>query len=343
MNGAARCVFLYGAYGHTGRLVLDELRRRGWTVLLGGRDVARLREVAQGGEFVVAAEVHEADKLHAALRGSRAILNCAGPFADTAGPLVEAALRARVPYLDISGEVTVSADLFAKYDLVAKEAGILILPAVGFYGALGHLLVRFAAADWPDAKRVTLAIGLGGWQPTRGTRAVIERMAGRRWVYADGKLQLRTEMKMLEYHFPAPLGRQTVMADYPAPESVLIPRHLAVPDVDVLMTAVAVRDLRNPVTQAPTRGPDGRSDQRFLLHVQVERAGEIRAAVAQGRDIYATTAPILVGALEEIVTRGPGKAGVMAFSALVEPEQFLAELDRPFLAVARGSGAPLQP
>lgn len=33
-----RVLTVYGAYGHTGRFVVAELRKRGWTPILSGRD-----------------------------------------------------------------------------------------------------------------------------------------------------------------------------------------------------------------------------------------------------------------------------------------------------------------
>jgi len=37
-----RTVTVYGAYGHTGRFVVSELRKRGWTPILSGRDADKL-------------------------------------------------------------------------------------------------------------------------------------------------------------------------------------------------------------------------------------------------------------------------------------------------------------
>lgn len=50
-------VVVFGAYGHTGRFIVAELRRRGWTAVLSGRDRAKLealREAFPGDECRVA-------------------------------------------------------------------------------------------------------------------------------------------------------------------------------------------------------------------------------------------------------------------------------------------------
>ena len=119
-------VMIFGAYGHTGRFVLDELRRRGSAVVMSGRDPARLAELAVTGDLVRPAEVTDPGALSRAADGCAAILNCAGPFAETASPLVETALRLGIPYLGVAGEPGVVADIFARYDAPARERSILL-------------------------------------------------------------------------------------------------------------------------------------------------------------------------------------------------------------------------
>jgi NADPH:quinone reductase-like Zn-dependent oxidoreductase len=45
-------VLVYGAAGHTGRFVVDELRRRGLTSVLAGRSAARLADAALAANHV---------------------------------------------------------------------------------------------------------------------------------------------------------------------------------------------------------------------------------------------------------------------------------------------------
>ena len=42
-------IAVYGAYGHTGRFVVQELRKRGWTPIASGRDAEKLRALAAMG------------------------------------------------------------------------------------------------------------------------------------------------------------------------------------------------------------------------------------------------------------------------------------------------------
>jgi hypothetical protein len=53
--------------------------------------------------------------LDRAIAGAAAVINCAGPFGDTAPPLIEAALRAGIHYLDVTGEALVAMSTFDTY------------------------------------------------------------------------------------------------------------------------------------------------------------------------------------------------------------------------------------
>src|SRR5215469_7793367 len=105
---STRAVTVFGAYGHTGRFVVAELRKRGWTPILAGRDAAKLTALADThpGAEVRVATVEERESLDRAISGAAAVINCAGPFLDTAAPVLKAALRARIHYLDVAAEQT---------------------------------------------------------------------------------------------------------------------------------------------------------------------------------------------------------------------------------------------
>jgi short subunit dehydrogenase-like uncharacterized protein len=75
--------------------------------ILSGRDPDKLNALgnAHPGLRLRPARVDDAVSLDRALVGASAVINCAGPFAQTAAPLIEAALRAKIPYLDVAAEI----------------------------------------------------------------------------------------------------------------------------------------------------------------------------------------------------------------------------------------------
>ena len=85
-----RTVAVFGAYGHTGRFVVAELYKRGWEPILSGRNAAKLNAVA--GEHPQSetrlASVDDPTSLDHAIAGASAVINCAGPFVDTAIPII---------------------------------------------------------------------------------------------------------------------------------------------------------------------------------------------------------------------------------------------------------------
>jgi short subunit dehydrogenase-like uncharacterized protein len=137
-------------------------------------------------EFRVA-QLQEPGALDRALRDCRVVLNAAGPFAATAPALVEACLRTRAHYLDITGEVSVIEGA-ARYDTVAKQRNVMLMPAVGFDVVPSDCLVAhlFARATAP----VSLSIGIAGLELlTRGSaRTIIDQLAEPIWVRRGGRL-----------------------------------------------------------------------------------------------------------------------------------------------------------
>src|SRR5438445_12281591 len=129
---ANRTVTVFGAYGHTGRFVVSQLRKRGWTPILSGRDTDKLNATAaeHPGSEVRVASVDNPQSLDRAISGASAIINCAGPFLDTAAPIVEAAIRSGIHYLDVAAEQAAVLDIFERFGDVGRSAGIVIAPAM---------------------------------------------------------------------------------------------------------------------------------------------------------------------------------------------------------------------
>lgn len=317
-------VVVYGATGHTGRFVVSALRRRGHEVIVAGRDAARLGEL--GGDARAAA-VDDPAALDRALAGAAAAINCAGPFAATAAPLIAAALRARIPALDVAAEVEVAAATFAELDGPARDAGVTVVPSVAFYGGLGDLVATAAAGDWAGGllDEITLAYALSSWHPTAGTRATIrtstQRRGGRRLVVAGGRLEHRDGPAPVgEHDYPPPFGRQRVVGEFTTADCVTIPSHLRAGALHSVMTAAPLADL------AGDGAPAG-DEQRFLVEAIVRRGGEERRAVARGRDIYASSAPLVVAAAERVLAGG-APPGVHAAGALLDAPAVLRALQR---------------
>ncbi|MGC5009644.1 saccharopine dehydrogenase family protein [Streptosporangium sp. DT93] len=334
--GSGPIVAVFGAYGHTGRFVVAESRERGHVPLLLGRDRERLAALAEAHPGLEArrASVDDPASLDRALDGADAVVNCAGPFAATAAPLIEAALRARIPYVDVSAEIEANADTFAQFAERARSAGTVVVPAMAFFGGLGDLLVTAAMDEWTTADEVHVAYGLSGWHPTAGTLASGavsgRRRGGRRVRFTGGRLEYHDDaLPTLEWPFLAPLGPQSVIGEFTMADVVTVPSHLAVPEVRTYMTATAAADLSAPGTPAPTAVDErGRSAQTFVVDVLVRSGGTERRVTAAGQDIYAVSAPLAVEAADRVLTGRARTVGVASAGAAFDAPDFLRALSR---------------
>lgn len=151
-------VLIYGATGYSGRLLTRYACEIGLRPILCGRNPAKLEAVARplDLEYRVATIV-DPETLAAALCDVQVVINTAGPFSQTARPVVDACLRASVHYLDITAEVSVIESL-AQRDAEARRGQVMLMPAVGFDVVPSDCLAAHVVRRLPRARR--LAIGV---------------------------------------------------------------------------------------------------------------------------------------------------------------------------------------
>jgi short subunit dehydrogenase-like uncharacterized protein len=159
---------LYGANGYTGRLIAEHAVRRGLSPVLAGRRHDAIAPLAErlALEYRVFSLADQA-ALEDSLRAVGAILLAAGPFTHTSRLVVDACLRTRSAYLDITGEVVVFEAVLAR-DAEARRVGSVLLPGVGFDVVPSDCLAAGLHAALPSATHLELAFH-GGGPPSRGT------------------------------------------------------------------------------------------------------------------------------------------------------------------------------
>ncbi len=169
---------IYGAYGYTGELIARDAVARGWEPLLAGRDAAKLRALATELELPYRAVTLNVEKpLDDVLEEVPLVVHCAGPFTHTAQPMVDACLRTGTHYLDITGELDVFAQI-AERDAEAQEAGVMLLPGVGFDVVPTDCLAAHLHERLPEAEQLELAIMAVGSGVSQGTATTaIEHIA----------------------------------------------------------------------------------------------------------------------------------------------------------------------
>lgn len=328
METSRTAIAVYGAGGHTGRFVIAELLRRALPVIAVGRTASRLPP----GLPARTATIDDPVSLDRAFAGCAVVINCAGPFLDTAARIVEAALRGPCSYIDVTAEQASAQSTFDTYDWPAREAGVTVLPAAGFYGGLADLLATALVGDG-RASRITTAIALDHWWPTEGTRRTGARNRVPRLVVEDGRLTPMVPGETMEWTFDAPHGRRP-MVELPFSEVITISRHLRVRSLHSFLNAAALGEVREAATPPPVAvDARGRSAQRFAMEVVATDAAGTRRAKAQGQDIYAVSAPIVVEAAARLLDPSFSRRGALALGQAFEAEDFLRALSPAHLAV----------
>ena len=181
---------VYGSYGYTGQLIVEHATREGLKPLLAGRDAEQLR--AQAERYNLEHRVFSLDetsKLESAMLEVDAVLHCAGPFVHTFRQMVEACLRTKRHYVDISGEIAGFEALAAMNDR-ARQAGILLLPGGGFDVVPSDCLSAHLKRRLPSADQLRLFIRGVGAGASRGTaKSAVENMHRQGMIRREGRLE----------------------------------------------------------------------------------------------------------------------------------------------------------
>jgi short subunit dehydrogenase-like uncharacterized protein len=177
--GAGSDFLLYGANGYTGRLILQRALSQGLRPMLAGRRVEEVRALAREHRLDYRGFQLDSDAaLDAALDTVPVVLHAAGPFAHTAMPMAQACLRTGTHYLDITGEIEVFEQLHG-LDVRAREAGVMLLPGIGFDVVPTDLLAAHLLRRLPGATRLRLAFRALRGGISRGTATTMVENLGR--------------------------------------------------------------------------------------------------------------------------------------------------------------------
>lgn len=346
-----------GATGFTGGLVARALAKRGAAVRLIGRSAARLANASRGLALRAqtggrppetrAVSSWDEDALAEALSGCAAVVACAGPFVQAGKPAVHAAIKAKVPYCDSTGEQPFIRYVFEELDAPAREAGVPLVPAFGFDYVPGDLAAAIAGEGLGPLERIDVVYVVEAIGTSPGTRLSAIEMIGRpAYQYVDGALK-RDRIGAYRCTVDTPIGEKTG-GSAPCGEPITVPRHLDVRNVVSYLALPGPVGPASPlaplgaamlslpgVARATKRlvalGPKGptkreREGRVFVQAQAVAAGGKQRSVLLETRDIYGFTAE----ALAELATRfAAGKVtatGALAPAQAVDPREFLQAL-----------------
>jgi short subunit dehydrogenase-like uncharacterized protein len=160
---------LYGANGYTGELIARYASLYNLRPILAGRREQAIIPLAQklGLPYKVFS-LDDSAALTAALQEVSVVVHAAGPFHLTADQMVKACLRTRTHYLDINGDIEVF-EALKHSDYAAKNAGIMVLPGVGFDVVPTDCMALWLKKSLPEATDLKLAFATMGGSISHGT------------------------------------------------------------------------------------------------------------------------------------------------------------------------------
>lgn len=178
---------IYGANGYTGRLIAEEAKRRGLTPILAGRSKS-VEELGRTLGFPTQVfSLDDVDRVAHELAGVSLVLHCAGPFSATSHKMLEACLKSRTSYFDITGEIDVFEAIHAR-DAELKQARISAVPGVGFDVVPTDCVALMLKNKMKDATHLRLAFKSDSG-PSAGTaKSSIEGLSLGGRVRRDGRI-----------------------------------------------------------------------------------------------------------------------------------------------------------
>lgn len=194
---------IYGATGYTGQLVIEEALRRGHRPMIAGRNLEKLKILAEYyGLDYAAFYLDDIHTIVEAIADMDIVYHAAGPFIHTSEAMIRACLATNTHYLDITGEINVFERTFS-YDDAARKNNIALISGVGFDVVPSDCLALYVSEQVPGATHLeTGIIGLGG--ASAGTsKSALEMIPNHWWSRRDGHL--------FDSHF----GDKTTILEHP--------------------------------------------------------------------------------------------------------------------------------
>ena len=216
---------IYGANCYTGALIAREAVRRGLSPILAGRNAGAVGALAaELGLAHRVSSVGAADLSDAAL-----VLHCAGPFSATGAPMRDACLRIGAHYLDITGEIDVFEQAWAR-DAPARSAGVVLCPGVGFDVIPTDCVAALLKQALPDAVRLALGFDTRSGVSPGTAKTSVEALALGSRVRHGGRIVRLPQPRLRRIDFGG--GEKTAMTIGWGDVSTAF-RSTGIPDIEV--------------------------------------------------------------------------------------------------------------
>lgn len=230
-GSAPRVVFI-GAAGEMCRLAIERfaVAEGDWELAL--YDIrpelleGLVRQLPAGRATAQRLDLYDREALHSAIKGAALVVLGAGPYVRTSGPVVEACLAAKVPYLDFDDDIESTLHALSLHEQ-AQEAGVPLYVGCGASPGMTNVMVVDAADELDTVENIEMFWVVGDERPGIG-RAVLEHMlhvaAGPCLTWENGGPVMHQSWVETR---TAPMGGglgETLMHETAHPEPVTLPR-----------------------------------------------------------------------------------------------------------------------
>nr|WP_173276919.1 MULTISPECIES: saccharopine dehydrogenase NADP-binding domain-containing protein [unclassified Sphingomonas]AJW29563.1 putative integral membrane protein [Sphingomonas sp. JE1] len=263
---------IYGAAGYTGGMAAEHAASAGLGLVLAGREQNRAKLEALANRLGAAVKLFsldEPDAIVSSLAGITVFLNAAGPFANTAEPLMSAAIRAGVHYLDFSAELDTYREALA-LDGQARAAGVMLLPGSGGSVAMLGSLAGHAVARVKNARKIGIALDVAGTMSRGSAISASQNIAPETLQLLDGELVTREANALRDFDFG-----NGALSSFPVtlPDLVTIHQATGVPDIETYVHVNAGSFPTGDVKNLPD-GPSLQEREASRYHAAIEVTDE---------------------------------------------------------------------
>lgn len=245
-------LMIYGAAGFTGKLATELAVSYGLDFIVAGRTQSTIQRLAT--QFDISYRVFGLEissDVTEGLAGVKVLLNYAGPYHRTAGPLIEACIRHGIHYLDAAAELD-SYTLSAARHEDARRADVMLLPGCGGSVAMLGCLAGLTNDGVSNPVSVDIALRVSGPMSRGSVVSATENMTSSTLQLQDGELRGLEAGSTAFFDFGDGMGEVSCFG-VTLPDLITIHKSTNIPNVRTFVHAQA--DEGFPTD--PTNLPDG--------------------------------------------------------------------------------------
>jgi Saccharopine dehydrogenase NADP binding domain len=340
-------VYLLGATGFTGQLLLPRLLERGITAVAVGRRAEALQSLQDSypGLDTAVVDVQDESALSAIIDEGDLMISTVGPFVDLGEVPLKVAVENGAHYIDSTGEPKFMASVYKQYEEILKESKQLVMTACGYDYVPGQFISELLLAE-PGASEIT-SLKIAYATPhgaiadiSSGTMSTLLRALYDKGEFFNGgrarsghiccdSWKVKTKSRQARCLSLSGIECLELPRAHPELENVNVylgwfglfapvvqafsraQRALArVPGYLKMMRSLAGR-INVPRRKAESVMEDGRSDVYLFGEGLDEQGHVVASATLEGHNMYAYTADIMAWMAQKIVAREIAQFGVV--------------------------------